>query len=75
MRMFISFKSFVTKVDYCNFLLFGLSQNQIIQRFQYIQNSAACVSSLLVLGLKYDSIILRVPIAKRITLASSGQAN
>ena len=75
-RMFISFKdcetlihAFVsTKLDYCNFLLSGLSQNQI-QRLQYVQNSAA---RLLTGTRKYDSItpILKelhwLPVAERI---------
>lgn len=65
MTTFISFKNCETlihalvpsKLDYWNFLLSGLSQNQI-QRLQYVQNSAACVSSFLVPGLKFHSIIL-----------------
>ena len=65
MRTFISFKNRETliralvpsKLDYCNFLRSGLSQNQT-QRLQYVQNSAACVSFFLILGLKYHSIIL-----------------
>ena len=61
--------AFVTsKLDYCNALLSGLSQNQI-QRLQYVQNSAA---RLLTGTRKYNSItpILRelhwIPVAERI---------
>ena len=76
-RKFISFKNcetlihaFVTsKLDYCNSLLSGLSQNQI-QRLQYVQNSAA--TRLLTGTRKYDNItpILRelhwLPVTERI---------
>ena len=61
--------AFITlKLDYCNFILSGLSKNQT-QRLQYVQNSAAC---LLTGTSKSDNItpILRqlhwFPVAERI---------
>ena len=82
MRTSISFKNCETlihalvpsKLDYCNILRSGLSQNQI-QRLQYVQNSAACVSILLP-GTRTEISQLYITLtAERITLASSGQAN
>ena len=82
MRTFISFKNCETlihalvpsKLDYCNFLWSGLSQNHI-QRLQYVQNSSCCMCILLPGTRTEKSQHYITPIAERITLASSGQAN